>query len=138
VFNEGYSGTGGTGLRPDFSAEAIRLARLVVDSMPGEAEARGLLALELLHESRRARPAGGEALVPLEEQDRSRWDRAKIGEEDSDPGRALACASRGLSRFRPRSRRCTRSCVRGADRLATDRGAVRIALSACCTTVSSH
>src|SRR5205814_2750008 len=81
VFNEGYSATETPGLvRPDLCAEAIRLGRLIVELLPGEPEARGLLALMLLHDSRRdARVAGGE-LVPLDEQDRGRWDRAAIAE----------------------------------------------------------
>lgn len=97
VFNEGYSGTGGDGLmRPDFSTEAIRLARLVVTLMPGEAEARGLLALELLHDSRREARVGHEGeLMPLEEQDRSRWDRVKIEEGLDALDRALAMRNPG-------------------------------------------
>lgn len=97
VFNEGYSGTSGDGLlRPDFSSEAIRLARLVVTLMPGEAEAHGLLALELLHDARREARVGSDGvLVPLEEQDRSRWDRAKIEEGLGVLDRALALRSPG-------------------------------------------
>jgi RNA polymerase sigma-70 factor, ECF subfamily len=81
VFNEGYSASSGDTLtRPDLSAEAIRLARLLVALLP-EPEALGLLALLLLHESRRAArttPQGD--LVLLEDQDRSLWDRALIAE----------------------------------------------------------
>ena len=81
VFNEGYSATETPGLiRPDQCSEAIRLGRLIVELLPDEPEARGLLALMLLHDSRReARVANGE-LVPLDEQDRTRWDRAAIAE----------------------------------------------------------
>lgn len=81
VFNEGYLASGGTSLlRDDLSAEAIRLGRLLAMLLP-EPEAVGLLALMLLHDARRAArtDASGE-LVPLEEQDRSRWDSAQIGE----------------------------------------------------------
>jgi RNA polymerase sigma-70 factor (ECF subfamily) len=75
MFNEGFW------LRPELSAEAVRLARVLVELMPGEPEARGLLALMLLHEARRpARLAGDGTLVTLAEQDRSRWDRAAIDE----------------------------------------------------------
>ncbi|MFL5449789.1 MAG: RNA polymerase sigma factor [Gemmatimonadales bacterium] len=81
VFNEGYSASSGTSLtRHDLSAEAIRLGRLLVELLP-EAEAMGLLALMLLHESRRetrASPAG--ELVLLDEQDRARWNHELIAE----------------------------------------------------------
>lgn len=81
VFNEGYSASSGEAVtRPDLSAEAIRLGRLVVDLLPA-AEARGLLALMLLHEARReTRVTESGDLVLLEEQDRARWDRALIAE----------------------------------------------------------
>jgi RNA polymerase sigma-70 factor (ECF subfamily) len=79
VFNEGYSASAGESLtRADLSGEAIRLARLLVDLLP-EPEALGLLALMLLHESRRAArtsPTGD--LILLEEQDRSLWNREQI------------------------------------------------------------
>jgi RNA polymerase sigma-70 factor (ECF subfamily) len=90
VFNEGYSASSGTSLtRHDLSTEAIRLGRLLVELLP-EPEAVGLLALMLLHESRRAArttPAGG--LVLLEEQDRSRWNRDQIAEGTALVERAL-------------------------------------------------
>jgi RNA polymerase sigma-70 factor (ECF subfamily) len=81
VFNEGYYASSGASLtRHDLSGEAIRLARLLVDLLP-EPEAVGLLALMLLHESRRAaRTSPGGELVLLEEQDRSRWDRGRIAQ----------------------------------------------------------
>ena len=81
LFNEGYSASGGSDLvRVDLSAEAIRLGRVLVQLMPTEPEAAGLLALMLLQDSRRAArvDAAGE-LVTLEDQDRSRWDTAAIG-----------------------------------------------------------
>jgi len=82
LFNEGYSATAGADLvRQNLSAEAIRLARVLVTLMPDEAEAGGLLALMLLHDARRpARLDAAGDLVTLEDQDRSRWDPASIGE----------------------------------------------------------
>ncbi len=82
VFNEGYAATRGSLVRTDLCAEAIRLARLVAALMGPQppAEATALLALMLLHDSRRdARLDGGE-LVVLEEQDRSRWNWQQIAE----------------------------------------------------------
>ena len=97
VFNEGYSATEGDSLlRPDLSGEAIRLARLLVQLLPGEAEPLGALALMLLHDARRdARVGADGALVPLEEQDRSRWNRAKIAEGLDALDRAIAMRRRG-------------------------------------------
>ena len=82
VFNEGYAASSGDQLlRADLSAEAIRVARLLVELLPAEPEARGLLALMLLHESRRAArvDANGD-LVLLEDQDRSLWKRDLVAE----------------------------------------------------------
>ena len=80
LFNEGYLATHGSALhRPALAGEALRLAALVVELMPDDPEARGLHALLLFHEARaeaRIDPAG--ALVPLDEQDRSRWDHTLI------------------------------------------------------------
>ncbi len=82
VFNEGYRATAGAALvRLELCAEAIRLARLVAVLAPAEPEARGLLALLLLHDSRRdARLDADGALVLLGDQDRGRWDRREIAE----------------------------------------------------------
>jgi RNA polymerase sigma-70 factor (ECF subfamily) len=82
VFNEGYAATSGDDLvRRELSAEAIRLGRLLVELMPARPGPRGLLALMLLHDARReARVTADGDLVLLEEQDRSRWDRAQIRE----------------------------------------------------------
>jgi RNA polymerase sigma-70 factor (ECF subfamily) len=82
IFNEGYTASSGDALtRDDLSAEAVRLARLLVELMPDEAEVRGLLALLLLTESRRrARTAADGSLVLLPDQDRGLWDRALIEE----------------------------------------------------------
>ena len=92
IFNEGYVATSGDTLtRRELCAEAIRLGRLLVDLMPRSAEARGLLALMLLHDSRRqARLNAAGELVLLEEQDRSRWDQAKIHEGVAVLDEALA------------------------------------------------
>ncbi|HSQ61545.1 MAG TPA: RNA polymerase sigma factor [Acidobacteriota bacterium] len=90
VFNEGYSASSGSSLtRADLSGEAIRLGRLLVEMLP-EPEAVGLLALMLLHESRRAARATPEGeIVLLDDQDRSRWDRALIEEGTALVERAL-------------------------------------------------
>jgi RNA polymerase sigma-70 factor, ECF subfamily len=81
VFNEGYSASAGqTVTRQDLSAEAIRLARLLIELIP-EPEAMGLLALMLLQDARRpARTSPGGDLILLEEQDRSLWNRQQIEE----------------------------------------------------------
>ena len=82
VFNEGYTATSGPRLhRTDLTAEAIRLTRVVHERLPEDGEVAGLLALMLLTDARRparTRPDG--ALVPLEEQDRSRWGHGTIKE----------------------------------------------------------
>jgi RNA polymerase sigma-70 factor (ECF subfamily) len=82
LFNEGYTASSGADLiRPELSAEAIRLTRLLTALLPGEPETDGLLALMLLQDSRRtARTDEAGAPVPLAEQDRDRWDRAAIEE----------------------------------------------------------
>jgi RNA polymerase sigma factor (sigma-70 family) len=82
VFNEGYSTSSGDDLqRTDLTAEAIRLARLLHAALPDDGEATGLLALMLLTDARREeRTRADGALVTLDEQDRSRWDRALIDE----------------------------------------------------------
>jgi RNA polymerase sigma-70 factor, ECF subfamily len=81
VFNEGYAASSGASLtRHDLSAEAIRLGRLLVELLP-EPEVRGLLALMLLQESRRAaRTSPSGELILLDDQDRSLWDRDQIAE----------------------------------------------------------
>jgi len=81
IFNEGYAATSGSELvRRDLCAEAIRLGRVLCELRSDEPESVGLLALMLLHDSRRdARIVDGE-LVTLEEQDRSLWDRSAISE----------------------------------------------------------
>jgi len=82
VFTEGYAATGGDELvRRDLCGEAIRLARIIVELMPTASEANGLLALMLLHDARRhTRVTDDGEVALLENQDRSRWDRAQIDE----------------------------------------------------------
>jgi RNA polymerase sigma-70 factor (ECF subfamily) len=96
LFNEGYAASGGDDLlRTDLSAEAIRLGRTLVDLMPDEPEALGLLALLLLQDARRsARVDVNGELVLLEDQDRTLWDAGEI-----DEGRVLL--DRALRRARP-------------------------------------
>lgn len=91
VFREGYNPSGGDELvRADLCAEAVRLARLVVELLPDQGEALGLLALLLLHHSRRdARCDDAGDLVLLADQDRDRWDRAAIDEGVALTERAL-------------------------------------------------
>ncbi|HEX2209137.1 MAG TPA: RNA polymerase sigma factor [Longimicrobium sp.] len=97
VFNEGYSASSGATLtRADLSDEAIRLGRLLAELLP-EPEVLGLLALMLLHESRRAaRTSADGELVLLADQDRTLWDRAMIAE-----GRALVERAIRSRRFGP-------------------------------------
>jgi RNA polymerase sigma-70 factor (ECF subfamily) len=97
VFNEGYAASSGVALvRQDLAAEAIRLGRLLATLLP-EPEALGLLALMLLHDSRRdTRTSPDGELVLLADQDRSRWDRAQIEE-----GAALVERSLASRRFGP-------------------------------------
>jgi RNA polymerase sigma-70 factor (ECF subfamily) len=91
VFNEGYTATFGDALvRRDLCAEAIRLGRLLTALLPDQAEPHGLLALMLLHDSRRdTRQDAAGTLVRLEDQDRARWDRAQIAEGATLVERAL-------------------------------------------------
>lgn len=102
VFNEGYTATSGATLqRADLAVEAIRLTRTVHRLLPGDPEVAGLLALMLLTDARRAarQDARGE-LVPLDEQDRGRWDRAAVAEGVELVTRALV-GSRGTGRAGP-------------------------------------
>ena len=92
IFNEGYAATAGSLLRLDLCAEAIRLARVLADLMPGEPEVQGLLALlVLLHARSAARVSSDGSLVRLAEQDRRLWDRDLVIE-----GQAIvrACVQR--------------------------------------------
>jgi RNA polymerase sigma-70 factor, ECF subfamily len=97
IFNEGYTASSGDRLaRGDLCVEAIRLGRLLVELMPDEPEAMGLLALMLLTESRRAARTGPDgALVLLAGQDRARWDQALIAEGQDLVRRCLRRAQPG-------------------------------------------
>jgi RNA polymerase sigma-70 factor (ECF subfamily) len=98
AFNEGYAASSGASVtRHDLSAEAIRLGRLLVELLP-EPEALGLLALMLLHESRRAaRTSASGELILLDDQDRSLWDRNQIAEGAKLVEQALS--SRGVGPY---------------------------------------
>ena len=96
IFNEGYGAAAGDRLvRGELCSEAIRLGRLLHDLMPDEPEAGGLLALMLLHDARReARVDDAGAFVPLDRQDRSRWDAGRVAE-------GVHVLERALSRRQP-------------------------------------
>ena len=133
VFNEGYSASSGESLtRPDLSGEAIRLGRLLVELLP-EPEAMGLLALMLLHESRRAArtsPAG--ELVLLDDQDRSLWNRDQIAEGSALVERALASR-----RFGPYTLQAAIAAVHAERRMPRrPTGARSSACTTCCCTRS--
>jgi RNA polymerase sigma-70 factor (ECF subfamily) len=89
IFNEGYGGRG------DLAREAIRLGRALAGLMPDEPEAHGLLALMLLNNARREARFADDAIVLLEDQDRSLWDVAEIAEGRVALDRALALGGRG-------------------------------------------
>ena len=128
IFNEGYAASDGPDLaRTDLSGEAVRLARGVHAAMPQDAEVTGLLALMLLTDARRpARTGPGGELVPLEAQDRARWDRAAhhrgpdAAHRRPAPGRAGRVPATGGHRraARPGRQPCEH-------RLAADPGPVR-------------
>jgi RNA polymerase sigma-70 factor (ECF subfamily) len=101
VFTEGYSATSGSSaIREELCEEAIRLGRLLCELMPDEPEAWALLALMLLQDSRRGeRIAADGAARPLEEQDRSRWDRGRIEEGM----RSLAMARHSTGQYFPQA-----------------------------------
>jgi RNA polymerase sigma-70 factor (ECF subfamily) len=82
IFNEGYSSSNGTALaRQDLFNEAIRLARILHELLPEQAEVTGLLALMLLHDARRhARTSTVQQFIPLQSQNRRRWDQERIRE----------------------------------------------------------
>ncbi len=97
IFNEGYSASSGAELtRADLNAEAIRLARIMLHLMPEETEVAGLLALMMLHDSRRhARLTRDGKMCALEDQNRALWDKGKIREGIALLKETLACQSVG-------------------------------------------
>lgn len=116
IFNEGYVPSTGEPARDELSAEAIRLGRMLVELTPRAQgvmpsrmwlEVRGLLALMLLTQARRAARFDGDRLVPLAEQDRGRWDRRLIAEGHATVRTCLAAGSPAPIRSRRRSMRCT-------------------------------
>ncbi|MGA2012547.1 MAG: sigma-70 family RNA polymerase sigma factor [Solirubrobacteraceae bacterium] len=119
IFNEGYSATeGGRLVRSELCGEAIRLARLLSELMPDEAEAGGLLALMLLHDARRDARVGPDGrYLALEDQDRSRWDRDRLGDGLEALDRAMRFRRPGQYQLQAA---ITALHVRGADAGITD------------------
>jgi RNA polymerase sigma-70 factor (ECF subfamily) len=124
LYNEGYAATAGAELvRTDLSSEAIRLARVLVTLMPAESEAMGLLALMLLHDSRRsARQDDSGELVSLEDQDRTRWDLAQIEE-----GRSLLVSAGRHGQAGPYQLQAAIAACHASARRAADTDWARIA-----------
>jgi predicted RNA polymerase sigma factor len=126
MFTEGHVASVGPELqRDDLAAEAIRLTRALRVALPDDANVEGLLALMLLTHARRASRVSDGELVPLAEQDRSRWDLAMIAEGVSLVERARAEATWALSAAGGDRPGPCRGGGRRGDRLATDPRAVR-------------
>ena len=132
VFTEGYVATSGEALmRPDLAREAIRLSRLLDALMPGRREVKGLLALMLLHDARRAgRESEGGDIVLLEEQDRSLWDQSQIAEGLRLVEEALLLP--GRPRKLMRCRRQSPHCMRARLTFTTPTGSRSPASMRCC------
>jgi RNA polymerase sigma-70 factor, ECF subfamily len=124
IFNEGYNAAAGDLLiRRDLCSEAIRLGRVICELMPREREARGLLALMLLHDSRRETRTGPDGdLVLLEDQDRSRWNQQRIAEGLALTESALRYAAPG-----PYSTQAAIAALHAQARNATETDWVQIA-----------
>ena len=127
MFNAGYGGIGADGpVRECLLEEALRLGRLLVDLMPGEPEAAGLLALMLLHDARRGARRRERDFVPLFDQDRSRWNRAEIADGIALADRAARAGRPGPFQLRAEIAACHDSAPTHArDRLVADLAAVR-------------
>lgn len=126
IFNEGYTVTTGSKLtRTDLTGEAIRLTRLLHALVPDDPEPAGLLALMLLIDSCRAtRTSENGDLIPLADQDRTRWDHNYPRRIGTDPHRMV---TRERGNVPPTGRHRRRSCIRSyrrGDRLETDRCAL--------------
>jgi RNA polymerase sigma-70 factor (ECF subfamily) len=117
LFNEGYSATGGANLvREALCGEAIRLTRALDRLMPGDPEVMALLALMLLHDARRASRTDAEGkLVLLEDQDRTRWDGAKIAEGKSLLETALRVGRPGIYQIQAAIAACHATAANAAD-----------------------
>ncbi len=117
LFNEGYAATAGADLvRLGLCAEAIRLARTLADLMPDEPEVLGLLALLLLHDARReSRTDARGDLVPLEEQDRTRWSQPAIDEGEVLVERALRRGRAGPYQIQAAIAACHAGAARASD-----------------------
>ena len=105
IFNRGYGG------RPDLAAEGIRLGRALAESMPDEPEAHGLLALMLFHDSRSSARLRGGDLVLLADQDPALWDPTRSRPAVRSWSARSRSGAAAPTSCRPRSRRCTRSCL---------------------------
>jgi predicted RNA polymerase sigma factor len=125
IFNEGYAATSGTELVRHYLCEAIRLGRVLCELLPQESENIGLLALMLLQDSRRDARVMNGALVTLEEQDRSLWDRGAISEGMTLVEEALRLGPVGPYQFAGSDHRSARAGQRFCgNRLGADRRAL--------------
>lgn len=132
VFNEGYAASFGSDLvRADLCAEAIRLGRELVALLPEEREPKGLLALMLYNDARRAtRTDDAGELVLLEHQDRSLWDRERIAEANALLDDALGAASAGTRNGAGRSAQSANHAANGRESSAPGSYSVQAAIAA--------
>ena len=117
IFNEGYAASGGESLqRVDLSSEAIRLSRAVQRLLPTDGEVAGLLALMLLTDARRRARSGPDGeIIPLDEQDRTLWDREAIEEGVALVSRALSQGAVGAYQIQAAIAACHDEAARAAD-----------------------